>query len=88
RFRNIAGLDRFQVDPYVTGSSSAGGPRLTVGKSLIDGRLYMTYSATIGTSEEQVIRLEYILGRNVFLVGVRDEQGQVGGDLKFRFEFR
>ncbi len=88
RFRNIAGLDRFQVDPYVTGSSSAGGPRLTVGKSLIDGRLYMTYSATIGTSEEQVIRLEYILGRNVSLVGVRDEQGQVGGDLKFRFEFR
>ena len=88
RFRNIAGLDRFQVDPYVTSSSSAGGPRLTVGKTLIDGRLYMTYSANIGTSEEQVIRLEYILGRNVFLVGVRDEQGQVGGDLKFRFEFR
>ena len=48
----------------------------------------MTYSASIGTSEEQVIRLEYILGRNVFLVGERDEQGQVGGDLKFRFEFR
>lgn len=88
RFRNIAGLDRFQVDPYVTRSSVAGGPRLTVGKGLLNGRLYMTYSANIGTSEEQVLRVEYKLGRNISLVGVRDEQGQVGGDLKFRFEFR
>lgn len=88
RFRKIAGLDRFQVDPYITRSSSAGGPRLTVGKTLINGRLYMTYSANIGTSEEQVIRVEYILGKNISLVGVRDEQGQIGGDLKFRFEFR
>lgn len=88
RFRKIAGLDRFQVDPYVTRSSSAGGPRLTVGKNLLNGRLYMTYSANIGTSDEQVIRIEYILGKNISLVGVRDEQGQVGGDLKFRFEFR
>jgi len=48
----------------------------------------MTYSANIGTSEEQVIRVEYKLGKNVSLIGVRDEQGQVGGDLKFRFEFR
>jgi len=88
RLRDIAGLDRFQVDPYVTRSSVAGGPRLTVGKGLLNGRLYMTYSANIGTSEEQVIRVEYKLGKNVSLIGVRDEQGQVGGDLKFRFEFR
>jgi translocation and assembly module TamB len=88
RFRRIAGVDRFQVDPYVTRSSVAGGPRLTVGKSLLDGKLYMTYSANIGTSEEQVLKVEYKLGKNVSLVGVRDEQGQVGGDLKFRLEFR
>lgn len=88
RFRNIIGLDRFQVDPYVTRSSVAGGPRVTVGKSLLNGRLYVTYSANIGTTEEQVLRLEYKLSMNVYLIGVRDEQGQIGGDMKFHFEFR
>lgn len=88
RFRKIGGFDRFQVDPYVTRSSIAGGPRLTVGKNLLNGKLYITYSANIGTSEEQVLRLEYTLAKNVSLIGVRDEQGQLGGDLKFRFEFR
>ncbi len=88
RVRRIAGIDRFQIDPYATTSSLAGAPRVTVGKRLLGDRLYVTYSASIGTSEEQIIQLEYRLTDQIYLVGDRDETGQVGGDIRFRFRFK
>jgi hypothetical protein len=32
--------------------------------------------------------LEYLLSKNSSLVGVRDAQGGIGADIKFRFEFK
>ncbi|MCC6544940.1 MAG: translocation/assembly module TamB domain-containing protein [Nitrospirae bacterium] len=80
-------VDRFQVDPYYSNSTSSAGARLTVGKRLMDDRLYVTYTTGLTTVEE-LIKLEYLLSRNVFLVGERDELGRVSGDIKFRFEFK
>lgn len=84
---DIIKVDRFQVDPYYSNSTSSGGARLTVGKRLMDDRLYVTYTTGLTTVEE-LIKLEYLLSRNVFLVGERDEQGRISGDIKFRFEFK
>lgn len=85
--QDIIKIDRFQVDPYYSNSASSGGARLTVGKRLLDDRLYVTYTTGI-TTVEDLIKLEYFLGRNVYIVGERDELGRVSGDIKFRFEFR
>ncbi|MBI4690808.1 MAG: translocation/assembly module TamB domain-containing protein [Nitrospirae bacterium] len=88
RLRNITGLDRVQVDPYVSKTTGTVGPRVTVSKRMLGDRLFVTYTSSVGSTEEQVIRLEYLLGKNISLVGVRDEKGSVGGDIKFRFEFK
>ncbi|MFA4829908.1 MAG: translocation/assembly module TamB domain-containing protein, partial [Thermodesulfovibrionales bacterium] len=88
RVRNITGLDRVQVDPYISKSTGTVGPRVTVSKRLLGDRLFVTYVSSIGSTEEQVLRLEYILGKNVSLLGVRDERGSLGTDIKFRFEYR
>jgi len=88
RLRNITGLDRVQVDPYVSKSTGAIGPRVTASKRLLGDKLFVTYTSTVGSTEEQVLKLEYLLDKNVSLVGVRDEKGSVGGDIKFRFEFK
>ena len=88
RVRKLTGFDRFQIDPYLTSTGVSSGPRLTVGKSLFSEKLYITYSSNLGTSEDQFIRLEYLLNKNLSLVGERDEQGRFGGDIKFRFNFR
>jgi autotransporter translocation and assembly factor TamB len=61
---------------------------VTVSKRLIGDKLFVTYSNPIGSTEEQIIKLEYLLERNVSLIGVRDEKGSLGGDIKFRFEFK
>jgi autotransporter translocation and assembly factor TamB len=88
RVRRLTGFDRFQIDPYLTSTGTSSGPRLTVGKSLFSDKLYITYSSNLGTSEDQFIRLEYIINKNLSLVGERDEMGRFGGDIKLRFNFK
>jgi hypothetical protein len=87
--QKFTGIDRIQVEPYTnSGTKSSSGSRLTAEKSLMDGRLLMIYSKTLDPSEEDVIRMIYEVNKHVSLVGKRDEKGQIGGDVRFRFEFR
>jgi len=88
RLRTITGLDRFQVEPSYSQTSGTVTPKVTVSKRLIGEKLFVTYTNILGTSEEQVIKLEYLLDKNISLIGVRDERGSLGGDVKFRFEFK
>ncbi len=88
RLRTITGLDRFQVEPYVSSTTGTVSPRVTVSKRLIGENLFVTYATLMGTTEEQVLKVEYLISRNLSLVGVRDEQGILGGDVRFRFEFK
>ncbi len=88
RLRSITGLDRFQVDPYVSKSTGTVEPRVTVSKRLLGDKVFVTYTTAVGTLEEQIIKLEFFMSKNVSLVGVRDERGITGGDIRFRFEFR
>ncbi|MBI5049339.1 MAG: translocation/assembly module TamB domain-containing protein [Nitrospirae bacterium] len=87
RFKYITGFERFEVDPHTT-STGAVSPKVTVSKRLFKEKVFVTYSTSIGTTEENIIKLEYNLGRNVSLVGSRDEIGSLGADIKFRFEFK
>ena len=86
RLKSLTGIDRFRIEPSISKSTGSVTPRVTVSKRLLGDRLYVTYSAPIG-SEEQVIKLEYTLAPNISLIGLRDEQGDTGGDLSFRFRF-
>src|SRR5208337_3322469 len=102
RLRTITGLDRLSIETSVssksgsaltttaalTNSTGTVSPRVTVSKRLFGDKLYVTYSAATGSGEEQVVKLEYILGQNVSLVGDRDELGSLGADIKFRFSFK
>lgn len=88
RLKTITGFDRVQVDPYVSRTTGTVTPRVTLQKRLMGDSLYVTYSSSVGTGEEQIWKVEYILGKNTSLIGLRDEKGGLGGDIKFRFEFK
>jgi translocation and assembly module TamB len=85
--RNITGFERFMIEPHTT-ATGAVGTRVTIGKRLLEDRLFVTYSNSVGTTEESIIKLEYMLDKNISLIGSKDEIGSVGGDVKFRFEFK
>jgi translocation and assembly module TamB len=88
RLRTITGIDRFQVEPYVSQSTGTVEPRVTVSERIIGNKFFVTYTSSLASTEEQALKLEYLLNRNVSLIGLTDEQGTVGGDIKFRFEFK
>ena len=92
RAKSLTGLDRFQVDPYVSKSDTSV-PRVTVGKELIQNKLYLTYSSNVGAAApEQNFRLEYILNKHFSLVGEEKDTiyngTDIGADIKYRFEFQ
>ncbi|MBF0329805.1 MAG: translocation/assembly module TamB domain-containing protein [Nitrospirae bacterium] len=88
RLKTITGIDRVHINPYVSRTTGTLTPRVTVAKRLFGDKLYATYTAAIGSVDEQIWKLEYLLGENASLLGVRDERGGIGGDIKFRFEFK
>ena len=65
------GFERFQVDPYYSSSKASAGPRLTVSKRFWEDSLYVTYSTNLATTEDQLLQIEYILNKNISLVGER-----------------
>ncbi|MCX7723923.1 MAG: translocation/assembly module TamB [Thermodesulfovibrio sp.] len=87
RVKGLTGLDVMTVEPGVSKTTGSIGPRVTVGKKLMDGRMTVTYSTTTATTAEQIIKIEYLIRRGVSLVGTKDEIGGLSGAIKFRFEF-
>lgn len=87
RVKYITGFERFEINPHTTASGSVS-PGITVGKRLMGEKLIATYSTSVGSAGEHVVKLQYNLSNNFSLIGVRDELGSVGGDFKYRFEFK
>jgi autotransporter translocation and assembly factor TamB len=80
-------VDSFQIDPYYDETVNQTAPRLSVGKQLLSERLTVNYTTTLDASGRQGVRVEYEIGRNLFLIGEQDNRG-FGGDVRYRFEFR
>jgi hypothetical protein len=88
RLRSITGIDRIGVDSSVSRVTGKSEQRLTVSKRLLGDKLSVTYSTTLGSVASDIIKLEYNVGNNVSLIGLRDEVGGLGGSIKFRFGFK
>lgn len=88
RLRSITGIDRIGVESSVSRVTGKSEQRLTVSKRLLGDRVSVTYATALGTVATDVIRIEYNIGHNVSLIGVRDEVGALGGSIKFRFGFK
>lgn len=92
RFKDYIGFDRFHIDPYYSKVTGTSEPKLTVGKNLSDDIL-LIYSRGLSGTGEQEAQMEYKLYRNFSLLGGwssfgASSQGDMGADMKFRFEFR
>ena len=86
RLKSITGFDRFSVAPYISQTGTVS-PMVTVSKRLLGDKLFVIYSSPIGT-QEQIIRVEYAVSPGVSIVGDRDDIGDLGGDMEFKFKFR
>lgn len=83
---NLLSLDSLRLDPFIMGSTSEITARLTVGKRL-SRNFSIVYSTNLATQREEIVRVEWDLGRDLSLVAIRDEVGRISLDLKIRKRF-
>jgi translocation and assembly module TamB len=92
RLERLFGITRFRVDPGLAGVGSTGSEqnaaaRITV-EQQIARNLTITYVSNVSSTQQQVIQVEYNVNRNVSIVGLRDQNGTFGIDIKIKKRFQ
>jgi translocation and assembly module TamB len=92
RVERLFGITRFRVDPGLaevgsTSSSQNAAARVTV-EQQVTRDLTITYVSNVGSTQQQVIQVEYNINRNVSIVALRDQNGTFGIDVKFKKHFQ
>jgi autotransporter translocation and assembly factor TamB len=83
RVERILGLESFRVDPFLAGTDNDPTARITVSER-ISRDIVLTFSRNLSTNEEQVVVIEYDVGKGVSITATRDEDGEFGVDLRLR----
>jgi len=92
RLERLFGITRFRVDPGLAGvgstsSQQSAASRVTV-EQQIARNLTITYVSNVSSTQQQVIQVEYNVDRNVSIVGLRDQNGTFGIDIKIKKRFQ
>ena len=86
RVQRLFGVSRIKIDPQglVTETSpTQTGPAVTI-EQQVKNNLTVTYTTNVAQSSQQVIQAEYNLTRSVSIVALRDLNGVVSIDVRFR----
>jgi translocation and assembly module TamB len=91
RLEKLFGITNFRVDPGLTGVGSTGAgqnaaARVTV-QQQVTRNITVTYVSNVGSTQQQVIQVEYNVNRNVSIVALRDYNGTFGIDVKIKKRF-
>ncbi|MBI1940840.1 MAG: translocation/assembly module TamB domain-containing protein [Acidobacteria bacterium] len=88
RIQQLFGVSRIKIDPNVGGlGATTGGARVTV-EQQVTRDFTITYVTTTDSSQRRIIQVEWVLNDKVSLFGVRDQNGIIGGELRFRQRFK
>ncbi len=86
RAERLFGLDRFSVNPFLVGQFANPTARVSLGKQ-ITRALSINYSTNLNAATEAIILIEYTPEGPMSWILSRDEEGDVGLDVKFRKSF-
>jgi translocation and assembly module TamB len=91
RLEKLFGITNFRVDPGLTpvggtGASQNAAARVTV-QQQVTRNLTVTYVSNVGSTQEQVIQVEFNVNRNISIVALRDYNGTFGIDVKIKKRF-
>jgi hypothetical protein len=85
--QRVFGIDRFRVEPSVVSGSGDPTARVTIGKQVTPD-LWVSWTTVLGTTDEQLVTLDYQLTRGIRLTATREEDGSIGVDIRFDHRFR
>ena len=87
RIQRLFGVSLIKIDPNVGLPGISSGARVTVEQRLTRD-LTLTYITNTASSQYRIIQFEWNVGENVSLMGIRDQNGIVGVELRFRQRFK
>jgi translocation and assembly module TamB len=91
RLEKLFGITNFRVDPALTTVGSTGGGQNAAARVTVQQRVTrnvtITYISNVGSTQEQVIQVEYNVNRNISIVALRDYNGTFGIDVKIKKRF-
>ena len=82
----LFGLNRFSIDPLVTGRGTDPTARITVGRR-VTRDLSITYSTNLASNQDQLILIEYRASDRLSFVASRAQDGSFGLDVRLRKRF-
>jgi translocation and assembly module TamB len=83
RAQKLFGLGRIKIDPQAGGPESNPNARLTIEQQVSD-KVTLTYITNLSQSAQQIIQVEYNVDRNFTIIAVRDQNGVLGFDVRYR----
>jgi translocation and assembly module TamB len=91
RLEKLFGITNFRVDPGLTtigstGSEQNAAARVTV-QQQVTRNLSVTYVSNVGSTQQQVIQVEFNVTRNISIVALRDYNGTFGIDVIVKKRF-
>ena len=86
RAERLFGLDRFSINPFLVGRFANPTARVNLGKQ-ITRDLSINYSTNLNSTQEAIIVIEYTPEGSMSWILSRDEDGDIGIDVKFRKSF-
>jgi translocation and assembly module TamB len=87
RLQRFFGVSSLKIDPQLTGIVSNPQPRVTL-QQQVSKEITITYITNLSSTSQQIVRVEWSLNRNWSVIGVRDENGQLGIDFLYKKSFK
>ena len=83
RVQRLFGASRVKIDPQFVGSENNPSARVTI-EQTINNNITLTYITSLTQSAQTVVQVEYNINKDVSIVGVRDQNGVLGFDVRIR----
>ncbi len=83
RSQKLFGLSRIKIDPQAGGPESNPNARATIEQQVSD-KVTLTFITNLSQSSQQIVQVEYNVNRNLTIIAIRDQNGVVSFDVRYR----
>jgi len=83
RSQKLFGLNRIKIDPQAGGPESNPNARVTIEQQVSD-KVTLTFITNLSQSSQQIVQVEYNVNRNLTVIAIRDQNGVLSFDVRYR----
>lgn len=85
RVQKLFGASRIKISPEVEGTTTDTNPNAQVTiEQQVSKNITVTYITDLSRSQQQVIQMEYAINRNFSIIALRDQNGVLSFDFRYR----